>query len=264
MDSRIVYFHGQPGGPVELDLVGAGALAARAGVVATDRASDDPAPGFSGRISATAAALAAQSSPVQLIGFSLGAFVAMEVALCLADLAPALPVRLDLISPAGPLSLGDFLPRMAGGPLFRLARDAPAAFAAVTAVQGGVAALAPGWLTGQLFAGASGAEAALTGTPAFRRGAAQMVRGSLARGAKIYRQDILAYVAQDPDRLARLRRPVRIWQGRADTWTPPAMAEALARTLPGLHCLNGLDGLSHYSTLRDALPRCLESEARAG
>ena len=159
MTGRIVYFHGQPGSPAELGLVGAADLAARLGVQAADRALDDPAPGFQGRIAATAAALAAHASPVRLIGFSLGAFVAMEVALRLADTAPDLPVSLDLVSPAGPLALGDFLPRMAGGPVFRLARDAPAAFDALTAVQGLVAGLAPGWLVGRLFAGATGPEA---------------------------------------------------------------------------------------------------------
>jgi pimeloyl-ACP methyl ester carboxylesterase len=257
MTGQIVYFHGQPGSPAELTLIGAGALAEQAGLQAADRALQDPGPGFQGRISAEAAALAAQARPVQLIGFSLGAFVAMEVALRLAELAPSLPVRLDLISPAGPLALGDFLPGMAGGPLFRLARDAPAAFAAVTRLQGVGAGLVPGWLVGLLFTGAAGPEAALTAMPAFRRGAAQMVRGALGPGATIYRQDILAYVAQDPARLSRLDRPVRIWQGREDTWTPPAMADALARTLPDVRSLTYLDGLSHYSTLQRALPRIL-------
>ena len=87
-----------------------------------------------------------------------------------------------------------------------------------------------------------------------------MYRGCLARGAKIYRQDILAYVAQDPAGIARLRRPVRIWQGREDTWTPPAMAEALGRTLPDLRNLTWFEGLSHYSTLQQALPRILEPD----
>jgi pimeloyl-ACP methyl ester carboxylesterase len=260
LTDRIVYFHGQPGSPAELTLVGAGALAERAGLHAADRALQDPVPGFHGRISAEAAALAAQTRPVHLIGFSLGAFVAMEVALRLAEQAPSLPVRLDLISPAGPLALGDFLPGMAGGPLFRLAREAPAAFAAVTRLQGVAAGLAPGWLVGQLFAGASGAEAALTSMPVFRRGAGGMVRGALGQGATIYRQDILAYVAQDPARLSRLGRPVRIWQGREDTWAPPAMADALARALPDVRNLTYLDGLSHYSTLQRALPRILEPD----
>ncbi len=260
MTGRIVYFHGQPGSPAELTLVGGGALAERAGLQAPDRALQDPVPGFHGRISAEAGALAAQARALHLIGFSLGAFVAMEVALRLAEQAPSLPVRLDLISPAAPLALGDFLPGMAGGPLFRLARDAPAAFSAVTLLQGAVAGVVPGWLVSRLFAGATGPEAALTAMPVFRRGAAQMVGGALGQGATIYRQDILAYVAQDPARLSRLDRPVRIWQGREDHWTPPAMADALARILPDVRSLTYLDGLSHYSTLQRSLPRILEPD----
>ena len=70
---------------------------------------------------------------------------------------------------------------------------------------------------------------------------------------------LAALVADDARaaRLARLHRPVRIWQGRDDTWTPPQMAEALARALPDVRSLTWLDGLSHYSTLQQALPRIL-------
>ena len=35
------------------------------------------------------------------------------------------------------------------------------------------------------------------------------------------------------------------------------MAEALARALPDVRSLTWLDGLSHYSTLQQALPRIL-------
>ncbi len=263
MADRIVYFHGQPGGPAELALAGGADVAARASVEAGDRARQDPALGFAGRIAAQAQSLSGSPAPLRLIGFSLGAFVAMEVAMRLAEQAPSLPVSLELISPAAPLTLGAFLPHMAGRDVFRLARDAPAGFVAVTRFQGVAAVVAPALLVGRLFAGATGAEAALTSDPAFRCGAARMFRGALAGGARIYRQDILAYVSQDAARLSRLERPVRIWQGLDDTWTPPPMADALARALPNVTGVERLAGRSHYSTLQLALPLAIQSACSA-
>ena len=53
--------------------------------------------------------------------------------------------------------------------------------------------------------------------------------------------------------LAQTSAPVTIWQGDADNWTPPAMADALAAALPGPVTLHRLPGCSHYSALRRAL-----------
>nr|QQZ49659.1 hypothetical protein JKL49_22710 [Phenylobacterium glaciei] len=47
---------------------------------------------------------------------------------------------------------------------------------------------------------------------------------------------------------------MRLWQGQADSWTPPAMAQALAAARPQSRTLRTFAGLSHYSTLRAALP----------
>lgn len=52
----------------------------------------------------------------------------------------------------------------------------------------------------------------------------------------------------------RVTQPVAFWQGLADTWTPPAMARALAAARPETRMLRPFPGLSHYSTLKAALP----------
>lgn len=49
----------------------------------------------------------------------------------------------------------------------------------------------------------------------------------------------------------------RLWQGGADNWTPPVMAEQLAARLPQAS-LTVLPGLSHYSTLAAVLPQLLQ------
>jgi hypothetical protein len=46
---------------------------------------------------------------------------------------------------------------------------------------------------------------------------------------------------------------IRLWQGLADNWTPPGMTQQLAQALPHA-TVTTFEDLSHYSTLRAALP----------
>ena len=254
---QYVYFHGQPGSPDELTLVGAARLPPA--LLAPDRAADRPDLPLEPYLDHLAAAVRARfpAGAIRLVGFSLGAFVALEVALRLADRE----VRLELVSPAAPLGLGDFLPDMAGGAVFGLAGRSPGLFGLLTGVQGGLARLAPGLLFGQIFAGAAGADADLARDPAFRATITRILRHTLAHGATGYRREVLGYVGWSPERLSGLRHPVTLWQGEADTWTPPAMARALARALPGAPTLRTFPGLSHYSTLQAALPEIFAAGA---
>ena len=121
---QIVYFHGQPGSPDELTLVSAVGLPP--GLFAPDRAVDRPDLPLGPWLDHLTATVLARypAGPIRLVGFSLGAFMAIEVALRIADRE----VRLDLVSPAAPLGLGDFLPDMAGGPVFGLAARNPGLF----------------------------------------------------------------------------------------------------------------------------------------
>lgn len=247
---QCVYFHGQPGSPDELTLVAAADRPAA--LFAPDRAVDQPDLPLSASLDHLTATILARfpAGPIRLVGFSLGVFVAIEVGLRIRDR----DVRLDLVSPAGPLSLGDFLPSMAGGSVFALAARRPGLFALLTRLQGWLALRAPGALFGQIFATAAGADADLARDPAFRTTVKGILASSLSGGARAYRRDVSGYVAWTPDRLSGLTHPVTLWQGDADNWTPPAMARALAAALPGAPTLRSFPGLSHYSTLQAALP----------
>ena len=247
---QFVYFHGQPGSPDELSLVAAGRLPS--GLFAPDRATDRPDLPLGGYLDHLTATVLARypAGPIRLVGFSLGAVVAIEVALRIAGR----DVRLDLVSPAAPLGLGDFLPDMAGGAVFGLAARSPGLFGLLTGVQGALARLAPDLLFSQIFAGAAGADADLARDPAFQATLKRILAHGLAGGAKGYRREVLGYVAWAPERLSGLTHPVTLWQGEADSWTPPAMARALAAALPGAPEVRTFPGLSHYSTLQAALP----------
>lgn len=238
VSGRIAYFHGMPGGPGEWTFFAPPGL--REGALVPDR--NDP-----GDPSQLPALL--EGSGWTLIGFSLGAPVALKVAAALGDRA----ARVHLISPAGPLQLGDFLPDMAGGPLFRLAARRPRLFAALARIEAVVARLAPRWLMQRLIASAAGADRPLARDPAFLDAMAAVLRAGLGRNADGFIAEVRAYVGDWHAAMGQIEAPVTVWQGDADTWTPPAMARALVAALPRGATLITLPGASHYSALAQAL-----------
>ena len=242
-----IYFHGAPGSPTELALF----EAAEVGVSAWDRFVDRPRLTFDDYLQAVSEEIAsgADGAPIRLIGFSIGARVALEIACRLAGSVNCV----ELISPAGPLELGDFLPRMEGRLVFGLARSTPHLLPSLTWAQARMAELAPHRLLKMMFADSAGADAALSADPCFAAAMIQMITRSLGAGALGYRREIVAYVKPWSSILSHVSAPVRIWQGAADNWTPPEMARALKTALPNAEPIRLLDGLSHYSTLRLAL-----------
>lgn len=242
---RIVYLHGMPGGPGELALFG-GTPFAGCDLYAPDRTGAAPADW-----DALAAAIDARfaGAPVELVGFSLGAFVALQLAARLGDRV----TRIDLIAAAAPLESGDYLGAMAGAPVFRAAQGAPWRFAALLRFQALLMRVAPGLLYRMVFAGAAGADCALVDAPRFRDGVRAILAAALRDGAPGYRRELRAYVAPWASVLAEVTAPVTLWHGDADNWTPIAMADALAAALPHVAAVHRLAGLSHYSTLAHVL-----------
>lgn len=243
----LVYLHGLPGGPDELKLVSEATPTA----FAPDLRDGPVADQIRTRCG---------DAPVTLVGFSLGAFGAMRFA---AD-HPAQVAHLHLIAPAAPQELGDFLKDMAGGPIFRMARDHPWLFRLVTAVQALVAAVAPDFFARQVFALSQGKDVSLAADPAFRRQWSAVARHCLKGGANAYRAAITAYVAPWSALLGKVTVPTTIWYGTADNWVPPAMAEALAQALPNVACVRQIMDGSHYSTLAAALPHITAKQLDEG
>lgn len=247
MRPHTLYFHGLPGSAAELGSFGpkVARAASHFHVVArTDALTlGDPAAYF-GRLGAQ---IVSQfpGQPLHLVGFSLGAAAALRVAPLLGGRAS----QVDLISPAGPLSLGDFLAAMAGAPVFRAALAGRIPFTALTMMQAQAARLAPARMAAALMASAQGADGTLATDPHFIAQLAASLRHSLLAQRAAYRQEILLYVTDWSAELAKVRVPVTIWQGSDDNWTPPAMAQALAAALPLGVELQVQPGLSHFSTL---------------
>lgn len=252
-----LYFHGLPGSAAELAAFGPEIVLAARGVEVIARGNAlaiGPAAAYFERL---AAQILHQypGQPLVLIGFSLGAAAALRVAPHLGDRVE----RIDLVSPAAPLGLGDFLDGMAGAPVFRAALAGRVPFAMLTFMQAQVARLAPARMAAMLMATARGADRELAADPLFTVQLAASLRSSLLAQRSAYRQEIALYVADWSADLAKVTQPVTIWQGSEDNWTPSAMAQALAARLPMRPAVKVLPGLSHFSCLR----AYLEAAARA-
>lgn len=241
---RRAYFHGLPGSAAELEAV----LPGNAGFVVPDRLSGGALP-YPQRIAALAEGLRRDHPDgVRVSAFSLGAMTALH----LAAEAPDLVRRLDLIAPGGPLEMGDFLPHMAGAPVFRAARAGGLALFAVSAGQGLALRLAPGAFLDSLAKDSPDADKTLFSEPSSRAALIAAWRDAVVRARGAYCEELRAYVSAWAGVLDRVKAPVTIWMGEADTWVPPAMAEALADRLGAQ--VRRFPGLGHYGTLRAALP----------
>lgn len=242
LQATTLYLHGLPGSAAELSGFGPELAARAAGFHVAARGGD---------FARLAEAIAAQfpEGPLRLVGFSLGAAAALRVAPLLGGRVE----QIDLVSPAAPLQLGDFLGGMAGAPVFRAALAGRLPFAALTFLQAQVARIAPERLAAALMAKACGADRDLAADPQFIAALAQSLRTSLINSRAAYSAEIRDYVSDWSADLAKVHQPVAIWQGSEDDWTPPAMAQALAAALPSRLQVTMIEGLSHFSTLRHYL-----------
>lgn len=182
---------------------------------------------------------------MHLIGFSLGARAALEIAARLGSSVE----RIDLISPAGPLDDNTHIDQMAGRAVFKAASSYPRLFRGITAVQAWTARHRPALLYRALF-GRTG-EASIDVCD-FRARSIDLLQASFADGSAGYEREVLAYVGPWSDLPRQVMASTHIWQGTTDNWAPPEMARHLQTLLPRA-ALQMIEGQSHYGTLRHVL-----------
>jgi pimeloyl-ACP methyl ester carboxylesterase len=256
-----IYFHGAPGAPEEGQLFDMAAKNNGLTVLCFDRFAIDPS--LTGEVyyQLLAAEIAKQADgrQVDFIGFSIGAFIALQTCRYMPN-----GVRsLHLVSAAAPLEAGEFLPAMAGQQVFRLAKAAPALFLLLSYWQSLLAWLAPKALFRLLFASAAGADKALAADPEFQARLTPVLRSCFLGCVRGYARDVGAYVQPWSDTLADITVPTHLWHGDADNWSPPQMAHYLASAMPGYSSTQSFNGLSHYSCLYRAVPEICRLLGRA-
>ena len=251
----VVYFHGAPGSIDECAIFESHAKKHQLNIICFDRFAIDSSLDREGYYQHLAREIKTKSGghPVDIIGFSIGAHVALELSALLGD-----SVRhIHLVSAAAPLNGGDFINDMAGGLVFKLAMKKPFIFTLLTQYQRLMARLAPRMLVSMLFASAMGKDKELSRQADFKRYITSVIRSCFQHQAKGYIRDINFYVTW-PGKLNGVISGVSLWHGTSDNWSPFDMASYLCRELPGATQVEAMEGLSHYSTLYEAAPKICE------
>jgi pimeloyl-ACP methyl ester carboxylesterase len=181
---------------------------------------------------------------VTITGFSFGAMLALQLT---AARAPQVK-SLILISPAASLSLGKFLPHMAGKPVFELANNNPKLLKSLTKLQCLLTKIAPRLLRNQLFHKSDSQDRALLSNPAFRAKLAAGFKNSFCTHPDSYIATLKSYVTDWSADLAKVTCPVTIWHGENDRSAPSAMAQSLSAALPSPATLHLIPDAEHYST----------------
>ncbi len=200
-----------------------------------------------------AAAVNAAEDGVHLIGFSCGAMTAIMIAAT----RPNLVSKLTLIAPAAPLELGNFLPDMAGKPVFEIAKRGRLHFQAFTAMQRLGVALAPKKVVDAMFHGSPDADMNLLEDLNFLETVRLGLKQSLGRDSRAYREAIHTYVNPWAHHLKDIRCPITLHHGTLDNWAPIEMSHAIQSQLKSHVDFISHEGLGHYSTLHTTLPRAL-------
>lgn len=248
----VVYFHGAPGAPDECSIFDRYGKEHDLSFICFDRfAADTSIAGESYyRLLAEEILKHAAGKQVDVIGFSLGAFIALQTYLHMAVKV----LNLHLISAAAPLEAVDFLDAMAGEPIFRLAKKFPVLFVLLSYWQALLALFVPDLLFRLLFAEAAGDDKVLAADSEFQSGIIKLLRSCFIGRVQGYLRDTRAYVRPWQTTLSEVSVKTHIWHGAEDNWSPKSMAEYLASAIPGCKHAEILDGLSHYSCLYKTVP----------
>ncbi len=248
----VIYFHGTPGSPDECEIFDLDAKQHQLTIICYDRSTIDSRLQGDAYYRCIADEIAKQvgDKPVDFIGFSIGAFIALQVCRAMNGKVRSL----HLVSAAAPPDAGDFIDAAAGKAVFRLAQNHPSAFLRLARVQGWLASRFPGPVLRMLFSSAAGEDRALLADQTFRTTMTKMLKTCFKRDALGYARDVIAYVQPWRATLADVGADTQIWHGAEDNWSPLAMAEFLASALPGCSKFTVLEGLSHYSCLYRTAP----------
>ncbi|MEO1643041.1 MAG: hypothetical protein AAFR74_06855 [Pseudomonadota bacterium] len=179
-----VYLHGLPGSSADLDFAlpnwkGTGLIAPER--LALHTAHEHAVEAMASQI--------ADYEAVHLIGFSLGAMSALKLAAAL----PETVTKLDLIAPAAPLELGDFLDQMAGKPIFEAAMKGH--LGAIASGQAMIARLSPGSVIKAMFATAPKADKELLSNRVTKSMLKAGLKHSLLTYQDAYKDEMRAFVA---------------------------------------------------------------------
>lgn len=248
----VIYFHGTPGSPDECEIFDFYGKQHQLTIICYDRSAIAPRLQGDAYYQCLAEEIAKKvgDKAVDFIGFSIGAFIALQVCRAMNGKVRSL----HLVSAAAPTDAGNFIDAAAGKSFFRLAQNHPSAFLRLARMQGWLASRFPCLLLRMLFSSALAEDRALLANQGFRTTMNRTLKTCFKRDSLGYARDVIAYVQPWKATLADVSTDTYIWHGAEDNWSPVAMADYLSSALPDCSKITVLDGLSHYSCLYRSAP----------
>jgi len=259
---HVFYFHGAPGATQECLIFDQYAQAANLRIVCLDRFALDSHINAGDYYQTLADKIASIAGPgaVDIIGFSIGCQVAIEVSTLLADRVD----NLHLVSAVAPLQSLEPGIEVAGASVFALAAKLPVLFSLLSYWQSLLALFAPGLLFKMLFASAKGDDLALREQADFNEFIGGILISCFSKRVKGYIRDVRHFVKPWSEVLPRCHVNTTIWHGSSDNWSPVAMATVLEASMPRVNALHLFDSLSHYSCLYQCVPLICERLKKPG
>ncbi|SDX76665.1 Pimeloyl-ACP methyl ester carboxylesterase [Ruegeria halocynthiae] len=244
---KVVFCHGMPGSTADAELLSKANPGIE--VIALNLLSFEPK-AIDAELCDAIDALVSKTDDecVHVVGFSIGAMAAIKVAAS----RPNLVCQLTLISPAAPLFIGDFLPKMAGKSVFELAMKRPRILRFLTCLQSLLTRFFPETMVKVLFAKCGAAERVLLEEETFNSIVKKALSESFVQSPAAYLAFISAYVADWSETLSAVQCDVVLWHGTNDTWSPVEMSHSLKGVFGENATINLVQGAEHYSTLIQA------------
>ena len=248
----VIYFHGVPGAPEECAIFDDYGKKYGLNFICFNRFSVDSAITNEAYYQYLSLEILKKSEneKVDVIGFSIGAFIALQTCRHMQDKVRSL----HLISAAAPLEADNFLPNMAGKQVFQLAKTLPSIFVLFSHWQRLFALILPNTLFRILFASATGQDKVLAKDKTFQSSITKVLSSCFINHLSGYIRDIKAYVCPWKATLPGISINTYIWHGKQDNWSPERMAQYLKQAIPECKSIKIFDGLSHYSCLHQAAP----------
>lgn len=188
----------------------------------------------------------AAGQPIRLLGFSIGACLALRVAALLSERV----AEVYLLSAAAPLEIPSNSVGMgAGRYTFLWAQHYPRLFRAFAWYQALLVKIGPRLLLNLLFAGASGKDPELLRQADTQAWLADIQRACFKHGTRSYVRDVKLYVEPWAAELDNVTAAVSLWHGAADNWAPIAMSIYLQEHLRNANAVTRGAEQAHYSCL---------------
>lgn len=189
-----------------------------------------------------------QNNTPIIIGFSIGAMVAVKVQKALNNIA-----NLYLLSPAMPLNNYKIAKQMAGFVIFDNAKNNRILFDILTSTSSIIAKIAPKFLINSLFASAPEVEKELFAKPNFMQNQISAMKNAFINHPNSYKKLIIEYANWNGRELDEINLK-EVHQGNIDNWAP---IELLQNAMPNQNVIIH-DKKGHYSTLFAAMANILK------